>query len=498
VAERGAPGEIRAHWRSSDPHLLPKSMRVEYQLGSAREWLPVAVDNPKTTATSAAGEAIWIVDASAKKINIQAQVLDEAGNVAKTLRTIDLAVASPDKGANWRPLGAEKEPANDVVTNWPGERTNDTLLGGGPPAMSNSFPGVDGPRPGKYDQRQYAGKTRRPSGPQGEVVLPRESVPQHEMLPAPAPETQLAQPGAETVLPIPSSPDVFDEPRGPTERRQAAPRTPRDVETLDDGPRLSQASDGTEPVAPGEAVPAGPPAGYAQRPTAAKVDRPAEDTSDHPRMVKSARFELEYDVEEVGRAGVAKVEVWGTKNNGRTWESYGIDADNHSPITVKVDGEGLYGFRIVIESGAGLRGDVPRPGDTPDVWVGVDTTKPMVRITGTEIGIGLQAGDIVIRWDAHDNKLLADRPISISYSTKPGGPWATIATGLENSGRFVWRLDTNAPDRVYLRIAVRDEAGNVEQYDTPDPVGLDPVRPKGRIRSVRPAEEAAMNAKARR
>jgi len=494
VAERGAPGEIRAHWRSSDPHLAPKSMRVEYQLGSAGARLPVAVDNPKVTATSAAGEATWIVDASAKKINIQAQVLDEAGNVAKILRPIDLVVATPDKSAEWRALG-EKEPGDDVVRNWPGERTNDTLLGGGPPQMSNSFPNVDGPSPGKYEQRQYAGKSRRANSPQGEMVLPRESIAQQETLPAPSPETQLAQPGAEPVVPIPSGPDLFDEPRTPTEPRQASPRPPRDVENLDEGPRLTQAADGTEPVTPGEAVPAGPPAGYVQRPTGAKIDNPPPDeSSEHPRMVKSERFELDYDVEEVGRAGVAKVEVWGTKNNGRTWESYGVDADNRSPIIVKVDGEGLYGFRIVIESGAGLRGDAPRPGDKPDVWVGVDTTKPMVRITGTEVGIGLQAGDIVIRWDAHDN-LLAERPISLYYSTKAGGPWVTIATGLENTGRFVWRLDTNAPERVYFRIAVRDEAGNVEQYETPDPVGLDPVRPKGRIRSVRPAEEAAMRAR---
>lgn len=488
VAERGAPGEIRAHWRSTDPHLIPKSLRVEYQLGGVGAWLPVAVDNPKITATSAAGEATWIVDAKAKQIIIQAQVVDEAGNIAKSLQRIDLTNGTPEKGADWRPLGAPKESASDVVTNWPGERTNDTLLGGGPPAMSNSFPGVDGPRPGKYEHRQYAGSTRRPRGPQGEEVLPRESIAQHETLPAPSPDTQLAQPG-NRALPIPGAPEEIGVPRGPNERPQPAPRTRREMEAFDDGPRLTQAADGGEPVPPGETVPPGAPTAYVPRPTAAKVDEPS---NDRPRMVKSTRFELDYDVEEIGRAGVAKVEVWGTKNNGRTWESYGIDADNQSPITVKVDGEGLYGFRIVIESNAGLRGDPPRPGDTPDVEVRVDTTKPMVRITGTEVGVGLQAGDMVINWDAHDNTTLAARPISLYYSAKPGGPWVTIATGLENTGRFVWRLDANAPERVFLRITVRDEAGNLETFETADPVALDPVRPKGRIRAVRPADDAAM------
>jgi hypothetical protein len=42
------------------------------------------------------------------------------------------------------------------------------------------------------------------------------------------------------------------------------------------------------------------------------------------------------------------------------------------------------------------------------------------------------------------------------------------------------------PERVLLRLEVRDEAGNVASFDTPNPVGLDRYRPSGRIRGVRP------------
>ena len=58
--------------------------------------------------------------------------------------------------------------------------------------------------------------------------------------------------------------------------------------------------------------------------------------------------------------------------------------------------------------------------------------------------------------------------------------------GLENTGKFAWRLDNRAPDRVFLRLEVRDEAGNIQNFVSSDAVSLDPVRPKGRIRDVRP------------
>ncbi len=72
---------------------------------------------------------------------------------------------------------------------------------------------------------------------------------------------------------------------------------------------------------------------------------------ERPLMVNSRSFDLEYDVEGVGPSGIARVELWGTRDGGRSWSSYGIDNDNRSPIRANVDGEGLYGFRIVVQGG---------------------------------------------------------------------------------------------------------------------------------------------------
>jgi hypothetical protein len=208
---------------------------------------------------------------------------------------------------------------------------------------------------------------------------------------------------------------------------------------------------------------------------------------ERPRMVNARSFELEYDVESVGPSGIAKVELWGTRDGGRTWTSFGQDTDKRSPLAVRVDGEGIYGFRIQVQGGNGLGGQPPRENDLPEIWIAVDLTRPSGRIAAVEAG--RDPSEMVIRWEAND-ELPDARPISLFFAEHPRGTWVPIATGLENSGVYYWRLDNRVPGRVYLRLEVRDEAGNVSTFDTPEPILIDQQRPEGHIRGIRPVGSA--------
>ena len=59
---------------------------------------------------------------------------------------------------------------------------------------------------------------------------------------------------------------------------------------------------------------------------------------------------------------------------------------------MKVEEEGLYGFRLVLTNGAGVGGKPPRSGDAPDIWIYVDLTKPTARIVSVEPGVEAEAG----------------------------------------------------------------------------------------------------------
>jgi hypothetical protein len=90
---------------------------------------------------------------------------------------------------------------------------------------------------------------------------------------------------------------------------------------------------------------------------------------------------------------------------------------------------------------------------------------------------------LAIRYEAADARLAA-RPIALFYADKPAGPWKTIGVGLPNAGSHAWPLDRSLGDRVYLRLEVRDEAGNVAAFETANAIVLDESEPVGRIRSV--------------
>ncbi len=154
---------------------------------------------------------------------------------------------------------------------------------------------------------------------------------------------------------------------------------------------------------------------------------------ERPQMVGSDTFELEYEIDQVGPSGVAKVELWGTLDGGRTWTLYGRDADNLSPVQVKVEKEGIYGFRIVVQSGIGMGGQPPAAGDLADVWIGVDLADPRGRITAAEVND--DGSELVITWEASDDALDL-HPVSLEFAATADGPWTPIASGLENSGSY--------------------------------------------------------------
>lgn len=209
---------------------------------------------------------------------------------------------------------------------------------------------------------------------------------------------------------------------------------------------------------------------------------------ERPRMVNSRMFQLEFDVDAVGPSGVGRVELWGTRDTGKTWRKYAAVNGSRGPLLAHVDSEGLYGFCAVVTNGVGIGGKTPTAGDVPDVWIGVDLTKPTARIVSAQQGVDAEAGQLIIAWQA-DDRMLAARPVSLSFSTNRSGPWLPVASGLENTGRYAWPIDNRTPSQLYLRLEVRDEAGNVGANETADPVTIDQSQPTIRVRDVRPVGE---------
>lgn len=440
TAWRDTNGQIVVHWLATDPLLKPDSLKIECQATGDPTWRLIGLDPPRDpNRTTYNGQASFRVSA-AGAITLRAEISDRAGNLATMQTTV--------RDDNAAPGGT----AGSVPTN--GIAGSEGNAAGGPPLASVQKP--SGPSwPTDRLTNQTLGQT-------GDATANNSGTATHDVTPS----GPTASGGTSIAA-------------GSGNANSAGPTF---------GPMLPS----SDPASNAGSGPSAPPmenhfsvAGFSGGSNLFTQGLPP---GERPYMVNSRRFALDYEVDSAGGAGVAKIEIWGTRDAGRTWQSYGLQPANHNPIKVKVDGEGLYGFRITVVDSKGLTTRPPHSGDLPELWVGVDLTKPIARITSFELGTGDHVGQLLIRYETSD-AMLAARPVTLSFTDHPGGPYSTIAAGLENTGSYTWRFDSRVPESVYLRLEVRDEAGNVGVFETPEPVSLDPDRPKGHIRTVHPLDD---------
>jgi hypothetical protein len=210
------------------------------------------------------------------------------------------------------------------------------------------------------------------------------------------------------------------------------------------------------------------------------------------QVVKNKQVTLQYALDKVGPSGIGKVELWLTQDDGLSWRRYAEDPDVKAPMpsgkyqrTVDLPGEGVFGITLVVRSRAGLGKAPPKPGDPPQMRIEVDTTAPVAElfVPAPETG---RRDALRLTWSAHDpnHQSLAANPITLEWAENKAGPWRTIAAHIPNTGKYVWQLPANMPDRVYLRLKARDAAGNEGVAETPEPQLVDLSEPEGTILGV--------------
>ncbi len=202
---------------------------------------------------------------------------------------------------------------------------------------------------------------------------------------------------------------------------------------------------------------------------------------------RSKAFSLDYSIDVTRGSSVSAIELWGTMDGGKSWSKWGEDEDRESPFDITVEEEGLFGFRVVIVGSNLVASNQPRAGDPADAWIYVDAQTPDVKIISAVYGVGNEAGNLVIEYTCNDDQLI-DRPISISFSDRRDGPWTTVASGLKNTGRYLWPAEPNLPKRIYLRIEAVDKAANIGVHRLDVPVDVEGLAPRGRIKGFRPIE----------
>lgn len=437
-------GDMKASFVVRDANPIGSGLRLEYQTEQSQSWTSIQYSTSPPGFTELSGVGTWGIPSGSRQMVVRLIARDAAGNESEVTRLPPVPKTAFGQGNMQLASGA---PGSRFAPTYPTPNLagSPTPPSGIPPSQNKSM------LPSKV--------TPTPVGKPVGMSLPAVNLPPTPKS-LPSPSTTTPSSGGYALRRLDDAEAV--QPSGSDE-----------VLRLDDG-------------ATGQTMKLPDAEGYRTIAGETLDTTPASPTlTEKPFYSSSKAFSLDYEVDSPASAPISAVELWGTTDGGKSWERWGTDPDGVSPFEIKVETEGLFGFRMVIVGANGLAGNRPRNGDNADAWIHVDTEMPTARIHSALYGKGAEAGSLVVEYSAKD-AFFGERPIAFSFSELPTGPWTTIASGVRNSGRFVWPADPNLPRRVYLRIEAHDEAGNIAEHKMDVPVDIEGLAPRGRIQGFRP------------
>ncbi len=499
TAQLASSGSVQAVWQASDTNLDTTQATLEYRTPSDSHWQTVPGGSLQVPAAGyAQGKATWQVPPGTEVVWVRLGVRDLAGNIRE-------AGAEARVGAT--PGAQLASSSYRLPQPTTGPAAGSAIAGNGassgspfhalPPPPSNSLAssarvGWSGPGATGMVSNSVAATTPPPAiqhwPSDGESPVPLGSPRSgevHRLTPPPA--SVAMSPNRSTTSSMGwsanASPQPTESTASPFQLPQSRPNYPQ-MRTASAQPFQGAASRGIDTNLQAPDLHRLPSLGSTAQPAtgfAGSNNQPAPSAVQH---LNSLDFEIGYDVDTAGTYGVTRVELWGTPDGGNSWRRLSVDSDNRSPILATVPAPGDYGLKIVVETAGGIDPVRPRPGDRPEIFVRVDTTPPAAKLTGIRQGTGAEANLLHVEWQ-RPASLSDDEKATLQYSSTPTGPWATAASNLPNNGRYSWRLARHLPNTFYVRLEVRDLAGNVSSDQTQVPVTINLLSPSGRLGSVR-------------
>lgn len=203
-------------------------------------------------------------------------------------------------------------------------------------------------------------------------------------------------------------------------------------------------------------------------------------------IINKTRFNLDYEIPEVGHSGVGAVELWATRNRGADWFMLAKDNDNITPIAVEVSEDGVYGLKLVVENGSGIGGRRPVPGEAPMSWLVLDRTAPVGELKSAEIRVDSTIPQMRLHWVSSDD-YPSPTPVALYWSRDGQEPWSLIADQLPPIGDYLWTMPNDVSARIIIKMEMQDKAGNVSTHIS-KPIAADAFSPQGYIRGIYPIE----------
>ncbi len=328
-------------------------IRLEYQTDVAERWIAIPFTVQRETDHESIGQGKWDVPPNTRQLAVRLVVRDAAGNESEVTRLPQLPRTANVSGGGLQFASGPSSPPSIVHRN--GSQPASNLPSSKPPSglAKNSSP--------------------IQVKPQSRPTTPKEAASRYSY-------QELDKSPKSPSSPFPSS---IEKPASPT-NGPSLTESSNEPLYLDTPTTSSNKLD--YPVGPGRSASSQMPLNNLLEEQATAPDSnplPIGNTSSvtaKPYYSHSKAFSLDYELDSLAGSPVASVELWGTSDGGKSWDMWGTDPDGKSPFDIKVETEGLFGFRMVIVGANGLASNRPRNGDNADAWIHVDTEQPVTMI----------------------------------------------------------------------------------------------------------------------
>jgi hypothetical protein len=221
--------------------------------------------------------------------------------------------------------------------------------------------------------------------------------------------------------------------------------------------------------------------------SASSVGTPLRGALPPKLLINKSEARLDFDVNNLGPSGFGSVDVYETTDDGVRWTQLTLEpgavqtpemrgpgqARGNVLVHLPVEGK-VYGFYLVVISHANLHKDPPVSGTLPQIRLESDITVPKATLDSA-LADPTRHDTLILKWTATD-KNLTERPVTLQWAPKIDGPWEFIGgPELPHTGSFAWQVPpaAAAATSVYLKLTVRDGAGNVAVAVTEKPVVVD-------------------------
>ncbi len=192
------------------------------------------------------------------------------------------------------------------------------------------------------------------------------------------------------------------------------------------------------------------------------------------RYTRSSTIRIKYGVKDA--SGLAKVELWVTSDEGKTWAKACEDEDLKPPVVFTAPSDGRYGFALVLEDAVGNRNPEPRPGQAPGLVLVVDTSPPELSFSLSGRFAGPKRA-VVASWSCADPNLPAC-PVSLHLSSANGEE--LLAESLKAAGAFEWKPGEDCSGKFRIVARASDLARNVSKAES-EAITADSVPPRATV-----------------